>query len=128
MLKNKTRILVTHDIEMLSKVDRIIVMEEGNIIIQGHYNELKHLTYFEKFRNNKEEHSLAKIKKINDLQETASDTSNAQKVTKSSSFVKDESQEEISISAKSFLNFFMYNKWSILILIAILLLYFVQKQ
>ena len=81
---------------MLSKVDRIIVMEEGNIIIQGHYNELKHLTYFEKFRNSKEEHSLAKIKKINDLQETASDTSNAQKVTKSSSFIKDESKEEIS--------------------------------
>ena len=52
MLKNKTRILITHAVEFLDKVDRVIVMEQGNIIHQGHFNDLKHLDYFQVVLNN----------------------------------------------------------------------------
>lgn len=39
-LKNKTRVLVTHQLQYLTKADHIIVLEEGEIIEQGTYHEL----------------------------------------------------------------------------------------
>ena len=46
MLRHKTRILITHAVDLLDKVDRVIVMEQGRIIHQGHFDELKYLEYF----------------------------------------------------------------------------------
>lgn len=40
LLANKTRILVTHQLDFLPKVDRIIVINCGKIIFDGNYNEL----------------------------------------------------------------------------------------
>ena len=39
-LKNKTRILITHKIPLLTDVDRIIVLKDGQISEQGSYDEL----------------------------------------------------------------------------------------
>ena len=39
-LKNKTRILITHKIPLLTEVDRIIVLKDGQISEQGSYDEL----------------------------------------------------------------------------------------
>ena len=39
-LKNKTRILITHKIPLLTDVDRIIVLKDGKISEQGSYDEL----------------------------------------------------------------------------------------
>lgn len=39
-LEDKTVILVTHQVEFLSKVDRILVMERGQITQEGNYEEL----------------------------------------------------------------------------------------
>ncbi|OEL13582.1 ABC transporter C family member 8 [Dichanthelium oligosanthes] len=39
-LENKTVILVTHQVEFLSKVDKILVMEDGEITQEGTYQEL----------------------------------------------------------------------------------------
>jgi len=41
LLKNKTRVLVTHNLSYLHKVDRIMVMIDGEIVEQGTFNELK---------------------------------------------------------------------------------------
>lgn len=43
--RNKTRVLVTHAVDFLSLVDRIILMKEGQIILQGSYEELKDNDY-----------------------------------------------------------------------------------
>ncbi|XP_022702909.1 multidrug resistance-associated protein 1-like isoform X1 [Varroa jacobsoni] len=40
LLRNKTRLLVTHSIAFLPKVDRIIVLEEGRVTHQGTYPEI----------------------------------------------------------------------------------------
>ncbi|KAL6006016.1 hypothetical protein ACLOJK_040061 [Asimina triloba] len=39
-LQNKTVILVTHQVEFLAEVDRILVMEAGQVTQSGNYNEL----------------------------------------------------------------------------------------
>jgi len=39
-LRGKTRILVTHGINFLPQVDRIVVMKEGRISESGNYREL----------------------------------------------------------------------------------------
>lgn len=40
LLKDKTRILVTHAIDFIHMADRIIIMEEGRIVESGHLNDL----------------------------------------------------------------------------------------
>jgi len=40
MLKNKTRVLVTHGVSFLPQVDRIFVMKDGKISESGTYKQL----------------------------------------------------------------------------------------
>jgi ABC-type transport system involved in cytochrome bd biosynthesis fused ATPase/permease subunit len=40
-LKNKTRVLVTHAVDFLAFVDRVIVVNKGNIVLNGKYSEIK---------------------------------------------------------------------------------------
>lgn len=49
-LKNKTRIISTHNISLLEKFDRIIFMEKGAIIFDGNFEELKTFPKFETLR------------------------------------------------------------------------------
>lgn len=41
MLGNRTRILVTHAIDFVHLADRVVVMKEGSIAVQGTYDEVK---------------------------------------------------------------------------------------
>ncbi|KAJ3584308.1 hypothetical protein NHX12_014804 [Muraenolepis orangiensis] len=41
ILKNKTRILVTHQLQFLKVADQILVLKEGNVVAQGGYTELQ---------------------------------------------------------------------------------------
>uniref|UniRef100_A0AAX7TTZ3 Multidrug resistance-associated protein 4 n=1 Tax=Astatotilapia calliptera TaxID=8154 RepID=A0AAX7TTZ3_ASTCA len=41
LLKNKCRILVTHQLRHLREVDQILVLKEGQIMVQGSYSELQ---------------------------------------------------------------------------------------
>ncbi|XP_027849228.2 ATP-binding cassette sub-family C member 4-like [Aphis gossypii] len=40
-LRDKTCILITHQIQYLSSVDQIILMDKGNVLIEGSYDELQ---------------------------------------------------------------------------------------
>ena len=40
-LKDKTRVLVTHAVDFLHLVDNIILFKEGQIILQGKYDDIK---------------------------------------------------------------------------------------
>ncbi|KAF9106425.1 Canalicular multispecific organic anion transporter 2 [Mortierella sp. GBA35] len=40
LLRNKTRVLVTHGIQHLREVDRIVMLKDGSIVEQGDYQEL----------------------------------------------------------------------------------------
>jgi ABC-type bacteriocin/lantibiotic exporter with double-glycine peptidase domain len=44
-LRGKTRILVTHAVDFLHLVDEIILLKNGEVILQGTYEELKNDKY-----------------------------------------------------------------------------------
>ena len=44
-LRHKTRILVTHQLQLLGEVDRIIYLEEGRIKFEGTFEEFKSLEF-----------------------------------------------------------------------------------
>ncbi len=44
-MKDKTRVLVTHAVDYLHLCDRIIVMKEGRVVIEGAYQDIKHTSY-----------------------------------------------------------------------------------
>lgn len=60
-MKEKTRILITHKLDVLSKVDRVLIMKDGEIIQDGSYEkirkseEFKELKEEEEFNNEQEE-------------------------------------------------------------------------
>ncbi|XP_070711624.1 ATP-binding cassette sub-family C member 4-like [Pempheris klunzingeri] len=41
LLKNKSRVLVTHQLQYLREADQIVVLKEGHVMAQGTYNELQ---------------------------------------------------------------------------------------
>uniref|UniRef100_A0A671USD4 Multidrug resistance-associated protein 4-like n=1 Tax=Sparus aurata TaxID=8175 RepID=A0A671USD4_SPAAU len=42
LLKNKCRVLVTHQLQHLRAADQILVLKEGHVMCQGTYNQLQH--------------------------------------------------------------------------------------
>jgi len=47
-LKDKTRVLVTHAVDFLHLVDKIIVLKDGEIVLQGGYEQIKEDAYLVK--------------------------------------------------------------------------------
>ena len=45
LMKGKTRILVTHAVEFIHLADNVIIMEKGNVVAQGSYEELEDHPY-----------------------------------------------------------------------------------
>lgn len=50
MLKDKTRILVTHAIDFINMADKIVIMDKGAIVAQGSYDELLENPIFQKLQ------------------------------------------------------------------------------
>jgi ABC-type transporter Mla maintaining outer membrane lipid asymmetry ATPase subunit MlaF len=48
-LKSKTRILVTHFISLLDKVDKVILLSEKKVAAFAPYDEIKHTQEFKEF-------------------------------------------------------------------------------
>lgn len=47
-LKKKTRILVTHAVDFLHLVDSIVLLKDGEVLLQGSYEEIKDEPYLER--------------------------------------------------------------------------------
>jgi len=70
ILKNKTRILVTHDLTLLPQMDLIVVMESGRVAHMGTYQELlsktRNLTnLLQAFSEREKAHALKRVSVIN---------------------------------------------------------------
>lgn len=49
--KNKTRVLVTHAVDFLKFVDRIILLKKGKIVLNGSYEELEKNEFISEIMN-----------------------------------------------------------------------------
>ena len=47
LLKDKTRILVTHAVDFAHLADRIVIMDQGKIQAMGNYEELQSNVYYQ---------------------------------------------------------------------------------
>ncbi|XP_044107048.1 multidrug resistance-associated protein 1-like isoform X2 [Neovison vison] len=70
ILKNKTRVLVTHNLTLLPEMDLIVVMESGRVAHMGTYHELlsktRNLTnLLQAFSEQEKAHSLKRVSVIN---------------------------------------------------------------
>ena len=136
MLKNKTRILITHDIDILDKVDRVIVMKQGRIIHQGHFEELKHLEYFrvmlynrreiEETKRNDDQDCTSKNTAFSKDQDSESTRSGCSQ--KESKINNDENKEKIIVNWRSFYNFFSYSYLTIIAIIFVVIFLCLQRE
>ena len=72
MLKNKTRILATHAIDFVHLADRVVVMKDGEIKVQGTHEEvMKHEIVKEiyEIHNKNKKANLEKIVKKEDKED-----------------------------------------------------------
>ena len=76
LLKEKTRILVTHAIDFVHLADRVIIMKKGKVTAQGTYEELKDNEYMKEVMDihkshEKETKEIAeKADKVEEVEET----------------------------------------------------------
>ena len=62
ILKEKTRVLVTHAVDFVHLADKIVIMNEGKIIAQGSYSELEDHPYMKQIQDIKEEAKMEELK------------------------------------------------------------------
>lgn len=119
-LQGKTRILVTHAIDFLDKVDRILVMEKGKIIYDGTFEELKTHNYFKMILEHMDKDEELE-KEINESDEEQPieviDKSKDHMSKVGSTITVNENEEESNVEWKLYVTYFLYNKVSLALFI-----------
>lgn len=131
-LKHKTRILVTHAVEFLHKVDRIIIMEKGRIKYIATYEDLQHseeiqhiiesLSHLDVDKNGSEDE-----KQLESTADKMSKTDPQASQVRKKSFISDkgkkitddENEEKITVSWGIYARFFLTNYTWLYLLILI---------
>ena len=121
-LKNKTRIMVTHSIDFLHLCDKILIFQDGKIILEGSYEELKNEKYLLKLIQISQQESRPP-----EVQENAGDLKNVDEEKK---IIIDEDHEQVSVGFKTFKLYFKNynggNLFLIILNIGLVLNFFIQ--
>ena len=135
-LKGKTRVLATHAIDILDRVDRIIVIDQGQIIHQGHYDEIKDTDYFrntyESIGHENKHKEEDKIDPINDYEEqNLKNELNKTKQTymskREAKLTVDENKEKINVDYRIYYHFFTYSNWIVITMIFTVILIIINR-
>ena len=114
-------------------------MDQGRIIHQGHFDELKDLEYFRvmldklnqsKQYDSKEEEKFAPSSKNfakDDIKDDDSDTSRSS-IVRGSTINNDENKENIIVNLRSFYKFFFYSWWTLIAIICLIALLYLKRQ
>jgi ATP-binding cassette subfamily C (CFTR/MRP) protein 1 len=128
VLSGKTRILVTHNLTFLSKVDRVVLLDEGKIVADGTFAELKKTN--EAFKNyirhqseelveNSEGHGEDKVKLVKRQRESRNaPKNNNQEVHK---LISEEKTETGRVKWTHYIHYFRHANW--FVITAIFLMY-----
>lgn len=117
-LEGKTRILVTHAIDFLDKVDRILVMDKGRIIYDGTFDQLKHIEYFQTILEHMDRDDDAESK--DDGAESKDSLSLTEKPRsasvgnylsrRGSTITNNENEEKTNVEIKMYFKYLVFNK------------------
>ncbi|CAI2364032.1 unnamed protein product [Moneuplotes crassus] len=129
-LRDRTRVIVTHAVDFLDKVDRVIVMEQGRVKLNGSYQQLMEHSYFRKIMHTME----AQDKK--DEEQNSSENEDSDEVghkkknylsLKEKILLERDDDKDIDLSPSIYLQYFTYLKSGLFfILIAVGILTFVR--
>mmetsp|Transcript_19102 Transcript_19102/g.18734 ORF Transcript_19102/g.18734 Transcript_19102/m.18734 type:complete len:705 (+) Transcript_19102:2007-4121(+) len=117
-LRGKTRVLVTHAVEFLDQVDRIIVMEKGRIKYIGTYDEIQHSDEIQHILKTLEKTARKNSELEEDKEENKEDKEDVkpdEKLKKSfmsekgTNITEDENEEKIVVGWKVYYSFFIKN-------------------
>ena len=112
-LAGKTRVLVTHAVEFLDRVDRIIMIDDGNIILDGTFDQIKNEPDFkvilDSMNKNKESDSSEEYKEIQEKCEENEEIKNYLSTT-GTKIIDAADEEEVEVTFKSYINYFKYLK------------------
>lgn len=120
---------MTHAVDFLDRVDKIIVMNEGRIINQGTFEELRETDYFkiiiDQMKNTGKFDKKDGEKSESDKDESSSedeDVTPRDYMSKEGTTITDKEEEEhIDVSIKTYLSFLFYSKKSALCLVLCIL-------
>lgn len=130
-LRDKTRILITHAVDFLDRVDKIIVVEKGEIIHQGKFEELKDHDYFKLILDHMKQEEIcdeeeAKQEQVvvhNDFQNTRGYNNQVRKSylsTKGSTITTDENKEMTKADWTVYFGYLTHTKWTIISVLGLL--------
>lgn len=118
-LKDKTRILVTHALDTLPRVDRVVVMEKGVIAFNGTFEELKANSDFAKILKDLDLFHMKNEEGADSTQESSEEikeeyVSPARKsylANRGTEIIKKENLEDVNITFKTYFQYFFYTPW-----------------
>ena len=89
-LKDKTRILVTHAVDFLHLVDRVLVVKDGELVLDGNYQDIKDDEYLQE---------LISIHKSNQTKKTEDDVEGDEGITEGAAG-GDGEESDVSVDSK----------------------------
>lgn len=137
-LEGRTRILVTHALDCLPKVDRIIIMNKGTIDYDGVFEDLIHTEYYQNIKGNLDsshmkesfssdamsvEVSLSMDEKDNSIFEEEKQPISWKSYLSSrgTEIIVKENKEDVPITWKTYSSYYFYTGWIGVVFIATLL-------
>ncbi|CAI2363221.1 unnamed protein product [Moneuplotes crassus] len=129
-LRDRTRVIVTHAVDFLDRVDRVIVMEQGRVKLNGSYQQLMEHSYFRKIMQTMEAQDK-KDEEQNSSEDEDSDEVEHKKKNylsiKEKILLERDDDKDIDLSPSIYLQYFTYLKSGLFfILIGVGILTFVR--
>jgi ABC-type multidrug transport system fused ATPase/permease subunit len=126
-LKNKTRIVVTHALQYLKYMDRIIYMRNGRIEWSGSYKELSNQEFFISMKKLSKLNETRKEKEKKERKNSGENQKTSQSGNEVVKIIKAEDEEVGSVKLGVYLNYSQYMGGS-LYLLAIFLIGFIMQS
>jgi ATP-binding cassette subfamily C (CFTR/MRP) protein 1 len=130
-LRDRTRVLVTHAVDFLDNVDRIIVIDKGNIILNGTYSELMEHEYFQKIMNtmhkqDKKDEDENIIIADDAKEHTVEKTKNHMNLTEKK-LLEQEDDEELEVNFRTYLEYFAFCRNGLIAISISIIIMFIMR-
>ena len=99
ILKHSTRIIVTHNLHFLNQMDKIILFDEGNIVLQGNYEDVKKDVKFQAYAQSYKESVEEENEQIVD------NSLNNNEVVEAQKMIEEEKRQQGRVNIMNFIHY-----------------------